>query len=191
MTIPSDIAPIFGSVLAALIAGAVAFLASVFTKENKTSEFRQAWIDGLRNDLAEFVSAYHYLASDFETMAENSHDLDSRAYLLSIKSEILKIELMQARIELRLNPVKHEKLIAQLHDLARVEGGLSLDFSARKQNVDAFIAACQLLLKTEWKRVKRGERTYWLTKWISLGTVVAAGLAGWLLWHYAKTPGAA
>jgi hypothetical protein len=48
--------PILGPIVAAVIAGAVAFLASVFSKEQKTSEFRQAWIDSLRNDLSELIS---------------------------------------------------------------------------------------------------------------------------------------
>jgi len=48
--------PILGPIVAVVIAGAVAFLASVFSKAQKTSEFRQAWIDSLRNDLSELIS---------------------------------------------------------------------------------------------------------------------------------------
>ena len=40
-----------GAVVAALIAGTVSLLGLIISKEQKTSEFRQAWIDALRNDL--------------------------------------------------------------------------------------------------------------------------------------------
>jgi hypothetical protein len=50
-----DFAGPTATVLAALIAASITFLISVFTKEAKVSEFRQAWIESLRNDLAKFV----------------------------------------------------------------------------------------------------------------------------------------
>ena len=43
--------------VAALLAGAIAALTLIVNKENKISEFRQAWIDGLREDLTNFLSA--------------------------------------------------------------------------------------------------------------------------------------
>jgi hypothetical protein len=50
------------TVIAAMIAGFVALAGSAVTyigllisKESKTSEFRQEWIDALRNDIAEQI----------------------------------------------------------------------------------------------------------------------------------------
>lgn len=37
-----------GGVVTALVAGAFSFVNLTLNKEQKTSEFRQAWIDGLR-----------------------------------------------------------------------------------------------------------------------------------------------
>ena len=45
-----------GSIIAAAIAGLVVFVSTVLTKEQKTSEFRQAWIDELRKDISQFIS---------------------------------------------------------------------------------------------------------------------------------------
>jgi hypothetical protein len=45
-----------GAIAAALIAGLLTFLGLIVAKENKTSEFRQAWIDSLRLDFAKLIS---------------------------------------------------------------------------------------------------------------------------------------
>lgn len=44
-----------GAIAAASIAGLLAFLSLIIAKENKTSEFRQAWIDSLRLDLSKLI----------------------------------------------------------------------------------------------------------------------------------------
>jgi hypothetical protein len=46
-----------GAVVSASIGGLLAFLGLVIAKENKTSEFRQAWIDSLRQDLAKMMAS--------------------------------------------------------------------------------------------------------------------------------------
>jgi hypothetical protein len=50
------LAPI-ATVVAALITAVISFVNLTLSKEQKTSEFRQAWIDGLRGDLAIFFSS--------------------------------------------------------------------------------------------------------------------------------------
>ena len=44
-----------GAVVAALIAAIVSLLGLIISKEQKTSEFRQAWIDALRSDLTHLI----------------------------------------------------------------------------------------------------------------------------------------
>jgi hypothetical protein len=46
------------SIVAALITGAIAFINLTLSKEIKTSEFRQVWIDALRIDLAAFFCGF-------------------------------------------------------------------------------------------------------------------------------------
>ena len=48
------------SIIVAIIAGFVSFIGLVITKEQKVSEFRQVWIDALRNDVAELMSAVNH-----------------------------------------------------------------------------------------------------------------------------------
>ena len=56
MTFPAIPDAAIGAIAAASIAGLLAFLGLIIAKENKTSEFRQAWIDSLRLDLSKLIS---------------------------------------------------------------------------------------------------------------------------------------
>lgn len=48
--------PVVGTVAAALVAGGIARGNLIASKETKVSEFRQAWINALRDDLAALFS---------------------------------------------------------------------------------------------------------------------------------------
>ena len=163
-----EILPVIGSITAALIAGGIAFLAAVFTKESKISEFRQAWIDGLRNDIAEFVASYHYIAEDMEVVRNYEKNFDERQYFLSIKNEVIRFELSQARIELRLNPKEHRDFLLKVKNIGKMDQALINDHKNRKDAVNSLVLASQKVFSDEWKRVKRGELIFTVAKWISL-----------------------
>lgn len=167
--VPNEFIPIVGPVVAALIAGGVAYLASVLTKESKVSEFRQAWIDGLRNDMSEFVSIFYFIATDIGDLSMKD---SLSGWHQKNKDEFLKIEAMQARIELRLNPTEHGNLISMVRGLARLDAEVVAVHVRRVEKVNELLAETQFVLGTEWKRVKRGEAIYRLTKWISLGLLI-------------------
>ncbi|OAZ18301.1 hypothetical protein AYK88_26720 [Klebsiella aerogenes] len=48
----------WGAIIAALIAGFIAFIGMVIAKENKISEFRQEWIKELRGNIAKLFKLY-------------------------------------------------------------------------------------------------------------------------------------
>ena len=168
MIFPKELIPVLGPVLGALIAASVAFLASVLSKESKTSELRQAWIDHLRNDLADFVGTYTVITD----MAGSPFILDDdlNAWARSVKSEMLQLESERARILLSLNPDEHSELISKIGVLVSPEV-LRGDENERDEMLDAFVAESQAMLRHEWRRVKQGERIYRFTKWVSLGVV--------------------
>lgn len=173
MKIPSEFIPVLGPVLAAAIAGAIAFLASVFTKENKVSEFRQAWIDALRDDISDFVGTFYWV-SDIAPRKPDD--------LTEMKEEFVKLERMQARIELRLNDKKeHKELLRKLHGIVRLETFNIQDSRTRDKALHAFVAESRKILKKEWKRVKRGEITYQITKWVSLAIVLSFAVMAFLI----------
>jgi len=45
-----------GPIIAAIIGAVVALVSLIISKESKLSEFRQAWIDSLRQEIADFLS---------------------------------------------------------------------------------------------------------------------------------------
>ncbi len=54
----------FGTIVAAIITGTVAFITLIVNKENSISSFRQDWINSLREEISTFVSliySYHWL----------------------------------------------------------------------------------------------------------------------------------
>ncbi|MBS0904348.1 hypothetical protein JK229_04315 [Pantoea dispersa] len=54
----------WGAIIAAAIAGFIAFVGMIITKENKISEFRQSWIIELRALLASLISISDILRVD-------------------------------------------------------------------------------------------------------------------------------
>lgn len=163
-------------ILTASIAGAVAFLVSVLSKEQKTSEFRQAWIDQLRNDLADLTSLVLMTEDAMAHMVSDGNAADLPAYIIQSQDKFIKITACAMRIEMRLNPDEHLALM----DLVRKIGTSVKTF---RGNTDASAAAASLLLiesqkvlKQEWLRVKRGENIFHFTKCISLVLLISGAI---------------
>jgi hypothetical protein len=172
------------AITSALIAGAVSYLASVFSKELKTSEFRQAWIDGLRNDIAEFVASVISIRSQLHARLALSPVADVQMAMLE-SPEFKFSELYKARLKLRLNPAEHSELMRLLDEFDAPGTLVSKDKVAFNAKVQLLTTEFQAVLKNEWKRVKRGEPTFRVTKWVSLIVAVTAvaGLAIQLSTH--------
>jgi hypothetical protein len=167
----SGLTAILGPVVAAIIAGAVAFLASVFSKEQKISEFRQAWIDSLRNDLSEFVSIVLQIGDELSVRHRRGADIEAlQAHLRSREPNFQRLEACKARIQLRLNPKEHMVLLDAIEEMCEP--------SDHDRKAEILIAESQKILKTEWKRVKRGEPIFVVSKWLSLILCVTSLLIG-------------
>ena len=164
--------PILGPIVAAVIAGAVAFLASVFSKEQKVSEFRQAWIDALRSDISELVSIATQIGDEIVVRSRQGEDTESLQKHLRVReADFQRLEACKVRIRLRLNPREHRLLLEAV--VAMSEPG---DHDAKAESL---IEESQKVLKAEWKRVKRGEPVFYVSKWLSLLIFfVALAIAG-------------
>ena len=57
-----DLPSFIGPVIAAIIAGSISFIVTVLSKDQKTSEFRQTWIDSLRSEISELLSSMHIMS---------------------------------------------------------------------------------------------------------------------------------
>jgi hypothetical protein len=165
------------TVLAAVIAAAITFLAAVFTKESKVSEFRQQWIDALRDDISELISVLCYLAHEYEQLSKNADASRVPIVLDRIKPEMMTIQRIHARIELRLNPEEHDELLDILGDFVKVPEFAAKSASDETVAIRKVINEAQKVLKAEWRVVKKGETTYRWVKRLSLLALVAAVFA--------------
>lgn len=180
MTLPNEAWPLFTAVAAALVGGAVTFIATVLSKEQKTSEFRQAWIDALREDLANFASTILVVNDVIQIRFKSGEDLKSieRALAKDV-TDIKSIEITKLRVLFRLNPVEHACLISRMnavYERNAIEESKNPETSNRL--LQEFTEEAQRVLKTEWKQVKRGEPIFRATKWISLSVLVVAVVVG-------------
>ena len=164
--LPAQSIAAIATLVAALIASALSFVNLTLTKEQKTSEFRQAWIDGLRQDLSSFFAGTRAFARATETLHFFGADYKEKAALLMSDEKISNIRYQTAethyRIKLRLNPdeVEHKELL-RLMTRAIAEQNIML---TEKTDVKKTLIAIELaaeyarpVLKKEWRRVKKGE----------------------------------
>jgi hypothetical protein len=95
----------FGGVVAGIIAQVIS---GRISRSVKISEFRQKWIDALREDVASYIGATHKWVRKYEEIndiiAIEERDQKDRGELLPIQNEALVI---LSRIKLRINPNKN------------------------------------------------------------------------------------
>jgi hypothetical protein len=132
---------------AALIATAVTLIGILITNQAKVSEFRQLWINALRDDAATLIS--HTL------IVHGAHAGDN------VDESYLQIHQTTARITLRLNPdePKTKRIISAMNNM-RDANHAETAFSVMNQHVVEFTRAVQNVLRGEWRRVKWGEPLY-------------------------------
>ena len=87
-----------GAIVAASIAAVISLLSLIIAKEHKTSEFRQAWIDSLRTEIAMFIAHLNAIHGSLSTPTVSAEELWVRA-----KDDYLGANRTAASIRLRLN----------------------------------------------------------------------------------------
>lgn len=108
------------TLVAALITAAVSFVSLTLTKEQKTSEFRQAWIDALREELASFLAAARAFARAVEILNTYGPDYKDKTALRISDEKVgdLRYQVAESlcKIQLRLNPnePEHQELLRLL-----------------------------------------------------------------------------
>jgi hypothetical protein len=189
MIIPANVLsetarPAATALLVAAVAGAFSLTGLLITKEQKVSEFRQAWIDALRSDIALYVATVSILLAHIETL----DSLDKVKLLEETRDDYLKLNESAMRIKLRLNSEETESEPV-LRSMSAIERLMNSDFSqiratseVVRESLNTLEKKAPHLLKTEWNRVKRGEPMYRFAKWFAAVVLMAAGgCAIWLL----------
>ena len=160
----------FGAVGAAFVAAIVSLIGLILGKEQKTSEFRREWINGLRDEIAQFVTNVTAISDQVKrSFSDDNEKLETLApYYVSVNSA-------SNSIRLRLNPDEpSSKEILDLMD--EIEESSASDTTISCSNIACLegrlITFAQKLLKSEWRRVKSGELAFRLAKYIATAALV-------------------
>lgn len=182
----------WGPIVAAMIAGFIAFIGMIITKESKVSEFRQAWINEFREEISYLIEAYKrwvdneiFYSAHIDLMGNiGSKDADIKAFYerSALLAEVARestgeIERFKSRIKLRLNSdisrrKPPEENLDKLLDKLLATKDLK---DAEALSKDIYYNA-SLILTTEWKVVKKGEESYVSSKKFLLALAIIIGL---------------
>jgi hypothetical protein len=159
---------LLGALGAAILAAGAAVSASIIagriSNATKIAEFRQAWIDKLREDIAKYVGAVHQWIRKYEEL----NDLPSSEHKREKERNELfpianKARVILWRIRMRLNPRENENkaeddaFLASLLDLldpGKLPAGHQTE-AAWMNSADQVVEQAREILKREWEVTKR------------------------------------
>lgn len=168
-----EISPVaIGAISAAVITSLLSLVGLIISKENKTSEFRQQWIDSFREEISELIGRLevillHGRLLDFE-VKKNGGDITPQLLndvLEKIKDEVKEAHSLHRKILLRLNPSEHQNIRSIMDDVATVLRKTKPEEAEINTLLNKLVETIQKELKKEWTRVKAGEPVFRITKW--------------------------
>jgi hypothetical protein len=189
LELPSSIYIGLGAIAAAIITGAISFINLIASKDQKTSEFRQQWINGLRADISEYLSHVDSVSCQAHLYQQLQCEKGITKELLKEFSEKVSANMESAiqlfhSIQLRLNVTDDSELISSIKKLHKLFDNALANLHDT-DNVEALvkpiISQSQTLLKDEWIRVKTGEDSYvqmktYIRRGITFVVVIAIAL---------------
>lgn len=171
-------------IIASIIGLIVAVTTAVIAKEQKVSEFRQAWINDFREDTAAFITAVCDCMHALEGIAVNKKfKKDIMSLQVDYNSSYKEAELRAMMLQLRLNPSKDKQCINYIDELKRMLDSVTTDSSNVKYSVaineikvfnTIFKDEVHSILKNEWEIVKQGEKRF--LRFTNLGKFLASTL---------------
>lgn len=167
---------IAGTIVAAAIAAFISLVGLIISKESKVSEFRQQWIDALRQEVSLVITHTHAIHQAFDAIVETP---EKPLVWADIRTDYVNFDEAAAKIRLRLNPTEKTS-IAVLEVLKEYENLLYVsvgnpDFDKLMLVTKKLVDAAQVVLKREWRRVKFGEPVYKVAE-VFTGLLFVAGL---------------
>ena len=192
---PTSWAVPIGVITAATIAGLFSLVSLIISKENKVTEFRQAWIDAQRDDLAEILALAASLeVAPLEKRADNLAAFDrcfARILLrdnpiASVKRDYRWKSGFSLRWATKNNfrfweftkpkdkPLPWSGVTSNIGRLRTELSRASIDGASVYRCKRSIVVASRRLLKSEWDIVKDGEKWFALTRH-SIGSFVVIG----------------
>ncbi|RPA50625.1 hypothetical protein EGC79_11070 [Shewanella vesiculosa] len=173
-------------IIVAFIGFLIAVTTAVIAKEQKISEFRQKWIDELRNDIA------NSLRYAFDCMYESSNHITDES-IERYNSSFSKFEFHLILIKLRLNPIKDEQFILLINNTLELVSELNhtnieINFKKVTESTKLFEKHSHAIIKREWEITKKGEKRFIL--FVTVGEFFGGAFitAFFVLLYLAKFP---
>lgn len=193
-TLPVQALIPIGVILAALIGGFFSLISLIISKEQKTSEFRQQWVDSLRQEISDHIAATITLSGMRE-----SQSISNEQFLNDASEEQQRVASTYTAIKLRVNPNEPDQKIKKLNDefLDELEKCRRLynrsQWQEARKSCNRLTSAAIPMLKAEWERVKRGEQVYVWAKRAAMGVtglaLIGSVMATVILWPGSKDEG--
>lgn len=187
---------LLGAMFAALIAGYFAFTNLVASKENKISEFRQEWINSLRNSIARYISSLTYLSTLYiHHSARPEEKRDKFEMARDVEEVYARVNESYNDIIFRINDSEKNAEGKKLNDafLSALyktrEHYHKSELSEARKACEPLREASKPLLKYEWKRVKSGELNYRLAKYLAIIVLLSGLLAAFSNAYYIWSEG--
>lgn len=184
-------------VAASALGGLIAMANMVVGKEQKTSEARKDWIDGLRANLAAFFAHAQLLSLLWEsklqtvTTKDDEHGKLRAEDVLKFRSDHKELygNMLAAfhDVQLRLgtNPKEFESLRSELDEIYKAFEGNTPDCHLQFKRKELSLRdKSSLAMKREWEKVRDGEKSFLIVKRFLYGLVIVLGVSvvGVVVW---------
>ncbi|MEQ2353891.1 hypothetical protein GSF04_00155 [Pseudoalteromonas sp. A22] len=181
MELPPTIYIGLGAVLAAIITAVISFINLIASKDQKTSEFRQQWIDDLRADISGYLSNVNIVACEAHLYQQIKGENGITKELLKEFAGKVSTPMNDAfrlfhSVQLRLNTKDDAALLQEFKNMNSLfDDALNNIHDTKKVEriTSSIIEKSQVILKSEWKRVKKGEASFYLTKYFAAFVVIS------------------
>lgn len=163
--------------MAVFITATVAILVAFMTRALKISEFRQAWINGLRDEISEYMSKadeWIEMWLDFNGESDQQVKAEMDPKLNGVKYDAFR---MLRKIEMRFKPDDQKAnalLLSLLNLLDPAKLTSQSPYSGWRRQADDSVLQARHLLKEEWESTKNPFRRSWGKVTQQLGKLKAA-----------------
>lgn len=178
-------------IIVAFIGFLIAVTTAVIAKEHKVSEFRQAWIDALRQEISDLSSISYKLITERSNFFSQKERLEIENIESGLVSAMRSVELigeinsLSTKIRLRLNKLEHIKLIEEINKLRDETVQLKPETINGIKILFNIETIAHEVLKTEWEKVKKGENQFIKFKYISKLLASTFLISMWVLFSIA------
>lgn len=167
------------AVITAVLALSGSLFVAFFSRAQKVAEFRQAWIDSLREDCAEFISQSISLSSKIDSLLTIDRDIKYNTkyqnmminnsskkgeIIESYNEELIKSINTMSKLILRLNKTEHQSTIELINtiqysyvDPNTRDANMEFNFTESLHRIEMLRNIFHDILKLEWNRVRDGE----------------------------------